>query len=263
MSTPKPLHPVRRIREALKKTPEQMGLRQYSTSAGFAKLLGCSSSLIRNVESGFTKKSHNLALLIQRKIGVSAEWLLSSPEPESPILDSRHRPWDPGRHLDPLAPGEGTPDWRMVMNASPGTLVTYVSMLVEIQLALELSLGYQDFLEQLVRSFRRAKTFANPALDDARENISRILGEGFYNRLFRTSCETAPPGFLLHDLLESGAKNLKAEDLRRLLEEEGIGWTKKLKEREKEGIIGAAKKFYMAEGRHLENREDEEDSETE
>jgi len=243
MAIPKPVHPIRRVRQALKATPEEMGLRQYATSAGFAKFLGRSSSMIRNVECGITTTWGNLATTIQRKTSVSSVWLLSDPGPDEPILDVRGKLWSPSRALDPLRPRKGMPDWRMLLGNCPGTLPRYMAQLVEAQMVLELSLGQHKLLEHLVSVLHRSGTFANPALAETRLKTSSLIREGMDREVWRTDHTDVNVVMMLTQLRNRDV-SLTIEHMQDLLNAGGCGWAAKVTNASGEGIIGEARRFY-------------------
>ena len=127
-------HPIRRIREAFKYTPEAWGLREFQTSAGFAELVGRAPSSIRNVECGQTKKWDRLAKQIERITGVSAAWMLGNPKLSDPILDVDGKPWDPAKHLDYLGGAGSNIDWRLLIMACPRGVVRLATRFVEMKL---------------------------------------------------------------------------------------------------------------------------------
>lgn len=131
-------HPIKRIRESLKETPEEFGLRGFSSSQGFASWLGRSSSLIRNVECGIKPNWEKLAKLVESKTGVSYEWMLSSPSPGEPIMGIDGKHWSPIEHLDPLAGAEGCPNWRLLLMTSPKSLVRLAAIMAETKMAIDL-----------------------------------------------------------------------------------------------------------------------------
>jgi transcriptional regulator with XRE-family HTH domain len=250
MPPAKPIHPIRRIRQALKASPEEIGLRQYATSAGFAKFLGRSSSLIRNVECGITTNWTSLAEHIEDKTRVSCEWLLSQPGPESPILDIGGRPWNPVRELDPLRPRQGMLDWRLLLNTCPGTLPSFIGQLVEAQLIIEMSLGHHFLLEDIVSSFGRCGTFQNPALRELALKAAKNLTEDVDNKLWgKNTSTTDRPDKKVDKKLARRSKTagepLTLEQIQDLLNEEGYGWTARLPHLASKGILGAAKMFYV------------------
>jgi hypothetical protein len=256
MRSSKPLHPVRRIRDALKATPKEFGLREYATSAGFAKLLGRSSSLIRNVECGVTKKWDSVADLIQRKTRVSRKWLLSEPKPEDPILDVSGRPWNPGRELDPLRPRRDMPDWRMFVENCPGVLPDLVAEIVKAQLTLELSLGRTEFLEVLISSMARSCSFENPALKRYTDhNVRTVYEEGAARKMWRRSQSHDYFDVVVERLQKEGTASLTLDGMNEILKDGDFGWAAKLRESATEGVIKLAREFYQSQapkdsGRH-------------
>ena len=133
-------HPIKRIRESFKATPEEFGLRGFSSSQGFASWLGRSSSLIRNVECGIKPNWEKLAKLVESKTGVSHEWMLSSPSPREPIMGVNGKPWSAIEHLDPLAGADGCPNWRLLLMTSPKSLARLAATMAETKITIDLSL---------------------------------------------------------------------------------------------------------------------------
>jgi hypothetical protein len=94
-------HPIRLVRNFYARS----GFRQLSTTAGFAQLIGCSDSLIRNSESGVFPLSDKLAQRIENATGVSAKWLQNTvvklkggnDVSKERILDVDGQPWYPSR----------------------------------------------------------------------------------------------------------------------------------------------------------------------
>ena len=244
MSASKPVHPIRRVRQELKSTPEEMGLREYATSAGFAKFLGRSSSSIRNVECGITTNWRSLAETIQRKTNVSSKWLLSNPGPDEPILDVFNRPWSPSSQLDPLRQIKGAPNWRKLLNACPGVLPRYIAQLVEAQLVLELSLGHHDFLERLVAALNRSHTFENPALEMSRHKAFSLITEGMDRQVGGTEHAEYHMDMMLAELRTRGASWLTIETMQDFLNAGDCGWAAKLAGTDPEGILEVAKRFH-------------------
>jgi hypothetical protein len=164
-------HPVRRIRDALGQTSENSGLREFRTSEGFASLIERSASSVRNVESGSTKKWDRLARQIEKKTGVSAEWMLSTPDLSGPILDVRGNPWNPEEALDPLQGDDSGLNWRLLLEINPESVVRIVVKMVETRLSLDLvmrrngttpgSRGGNDFLRSLLHLIQESGSFAD------------------------------------------------------------------------------------------------------
>lgn len=145
MSTDKKDHPIRRIREALAQLPDRSRMAEVKH---FSKWVGCSESLIRNVENGVTPMSEKLAKSIEDRTGVSAKWLLNSPKPDDPILDWRGRRWIAGR-LDPFS---YLPNLERLLAACPTLVPAIVAKLVEAQMLYELhSDGAIGTLKRILR----------------------------------------------------------------------------------------------------------------
>lgn len=77
-----PQHPLKILRRFLKGHPE---LREAATQEGFAKLVGCSRSLVRAVEQGQTRMTMKFARKVQAMTGVSLVWLAAKQDPGHPI----------------------------------------------------------------------------------------------------------------------------------------------------------------------------------
>lgn len=94
-------HPIRKVRNIYLRS----GFRQLSTTAGFAQLIGCSDSLIRNTESGVIPLSSKLSQRIENATGVSAQWLKEIAEKQRAgedvskerVLNTDKKPWYPSR----------------------------------------------------------------------------------------------------------------------------------------------------------------------
>ena len=180
----KPAHPIRRVRDALKATPEELGLRRYATSAGFAEFLGCSSSYVRNVECEITEKWEKLASMVEKKTGVSSKWLLSNPDPQQPIMSIHNAEWNPAEALDPLGPREGMPDWRMLVRNCSDMLPGIIAKMVEEQLRYDLREGRDRFLTNLVRAFEERGTFRLFELIPAKREIHSIVEKGLISKFW-------------------------------------------------------------------------------
>lgn len=131
MPSPKKSHPIGRIRSAYRR----LGMRD-ATAAGFARKLGCSDSLLRNVESGIFPLSQKLAKLIETETGVSAEWLLSNPGVDEPILDCDGNVWSPSAANKFSDEFEGVIS--RLYRSFPESLPAFVGAVIEAVLTLEL-----------------------------------------------------------------------------------------------------------------------------
>lgn len=81
--------PTQAIRKALAQTPH---LKEFSTQAGFAQLVGRSESLIRAVEGKRVSMSAKLARELAPRFKVSEDWLMQEDvaETDIPVIDAEH-----------------------------------------------------------------------------------------------------------------------------------------------------------------------------
>lgn len=123
-------HPIKRVRRAFKELPKISGMRWLSGAKQFAQWLGCSESLIRNVETSPAKLSEKLASKIEAKTGVSAEWLMSETDANDPIIDVRGEEWSP-KWIDVFS---AHPDLGLLYRICPSLLPRVIAKLVEAEL---------------------------------------------------------------------------------------------------------------------------------
>ena len=155
--------PVRRIRESLLDLPEESGMRGYGHPRGFARWLGRSESLIRNVECGCTPLSANLARRIEEKTGVSAAWLMSAAAADGPIMAADGGEWVAAERLDPYA--GASLDFRPLLATSPRTLPGLIGRLVEAKLRLDLDNGSTDSLTRALALLRELGPLTGPEIE--------------------------------------------------------------------------------------------------
>ncbi|MGC4244625.1 MAG: hypothetical protein QM686_20835 [Herbaspirillum sp.] len=183
-------HPIRRVREAFKNASLKSGLRQYSSSVGFARLLDRAASSIRNVESGQTKKWDKLAQLVESVTGVSAKWMLEEPKPSDPIVDINGEIWDPENHMDYLGGAGDNLDWRLLMSTSPRGVIKLATKIVELKLSKDLldenvenTEGASDFLADLAKLLAKHSCFqeqdvidlvGQTLIDDAKQIVADL-----------------------------------------------------------------------------------------
>ena len=159
--SPKPPHPIKRIREAIGSLPEDSGAHRLSRVKDFSRWIGCSESLIRNVENGVVACSRKLARAIESKTEVSAEWLLSADAASSPILDQRSKPWSADR-LDWHC---NLPNFERLLAACPSLLPGIVAQMVEEQMLTELHKGEVPTMLAVLSLLKRRNFFDE---DDSR-----------------------------------------------------------------------------------------------
>lgn len=220
-------------------------MRQYATAAGFARLLGRSPSLVRNVECGITRRWDGLALLIEQKTKVSKEWLLSSPKEGDLIQDVRGKPWIPARYLDPLAPRDNMPDWRFLLHEDPTSIPDLISKTIRAQLILELSFAVENGISNMISLFSKMGTFTNPGLksvlSDQRKRVENSMGNRAWSR---SSDQGRGQDLDLEARYGVHLKSLTLEQIAKVLEGEGVGWASKLQHLPEDGILADAGRFY-------------------
>lgn len=139
-------------------------MRKYASVAGFAKWLGRSESLIRNIESGSTGLSKQLAKLIELKAGVSADWIMSDGARETAILAKDGSLWNPANFIDPYAKGGLLSNMGLLMESDMKLVPAMVGALVEARIMLEL--------------FRAGVPEGGALLEDGKEPDLRVNFEG-------------------------------------------------------------------------------------
>ena len=148
-------HPIKRVRREFKKLPQISGMSRLSGAKQFAHWVGCSESLIRNVETGAADFSEKLAKMIEAKTSVSADWLLSEPGLEEPIRDISGQEWSLKR-LDIFAT---FPDLGLLYRICPSLLPRVIAKLVEAELRLNFFNGERDYSTSLLQRLHRKGSF--------------------------------------------------------------------------------------------------------
>ena len=138
-------------------------MRHHAHPRGFAKWLGRSESLIRNVENGCAPLSSNLAKRIEEKTGVSADWLLNPDTAAGPIMGLDGREWSAAEHLDPYAGGEL--DFRPLLLSCPQMLPTLIGKLVEARLRLDMEGGSTTSLTRVLALLRELGSLTDAAFE--------------------------------------------------------------------------------------------------
>lgn len=144
-------------------------MRQHANPRGFAKWLGRSESLIRNVENGCAALSSNLAKRIAEKTGVSADWMLNPPTADGPILGADGKAWNAAEHLDPYA---GTSlDFRPLLTTCPQMLPALVGKLVEARLKMDMDGGDNTSLTRTLEVLREFGSLTDAAFEQQLRSI--------------------------------------------------------------------------------------------
>lgn len=151
-------HPIKRIRKELKKLPATSILHHYSGAQQFARWIGCSESLIRNVETGAVAFSEKLALLIRKKTEVSDAWLLSHPRTDEPILDRKGNEWCP-ENLDVFVK---YPNLDQLYKLCPSLLPRIIAKLVEAHIKLNFAEEKPDYSVSILQRLYRSGLLNNP-----------------------------------------------------------------------------------------------------
>jgi hypothetical protein len=242
--TRKALHPIRRVRDAFKDTPLELDVRKYSTAEGFAKYLGRSTSFVRNVECGVIERWDQLASLVQKKTGVSREWLLSNPNVDDPILDVDGNEWDAGFQLDPLAPHGNMPDWRQLIQISPASIPSFVAESIKFQLIWELALGVDNGLADIIGVMRRLNTYESPALIQIVDHQKCEVRDRVSEKIWARRKESRVLRSDLEKHFNVDLNSISTEMVEEILQDQGFGWISRLDNMPKSGLIPEMWKHY-------------------
>jgi hypothetical protein len=142
-----PTHPVKRVRQSLAGFSDGE-LNKLSKARNFARWIGRSESLLRNVENRVVPLSANLARRIAERTGVDQEWLLSDPPENTPIPAADGGVWDPLGALDPLVLGDH--DFRNALPMAPELLLQLALAMFETACLNEIRQGGNTSLVRLM-----------------------------------------------------------------------------------------------------------------
>ncbi len=131
----------------------------------FARWLGRSESLLRNVENRIVPLSANLARRISERTGVSADWLMSDPPEHEPIPDRDGGTWDPVCLLDPLVLGDH--DFRKALPMAPQLLLRLALAIIEVAGERGLQQGDTRLLVRLMELIKRHIDLNDPDFEAA------------------------------------------------------------------------------------------------
>jgi len=146
-----------------------------SKARDFAKWLGRSDSLVRNVENRAVPLSKNLARRIAERTGVSIDWLTSDPPPDQPILARDGQVWDPRRDLDPLS--IGPLDFRPALAMAPGALLDLALAILEVDCTRARERDDNAPLVRLFELVKARRVLADPEFIAALEAKLRDTGQ--------------------------------------------------------------------------------------
>jgi hypothetical protein len=147
IDTEPPTHPVKRVRQSLAGFSDGE-LNKLSKARNFARWIGRSESLLRNVENRVVPLSANLAHRIAERTGVSQDWLLSDAPENAPIPAADGGVWDPFGALDPLVLGDH--DFRHALPMAPELLLQLALAMFETACLNEIRQGGNTSLVRLM-----------------------------------------------------------------------------------------------------------------
>lgn len=245
-------HPVRRVRDILRNTPEEFQLQQFGTAEGFAELMECSTSWIRNVECRATENWVSLAKKIEKKTNISADWLLGNPPPDEPVMDRSGSVWNPIEQLDPLAASDGMPNWRKLHQDAPSVIPDLVSDDLRVMLIWELSIGCDETLSSVIAICKQLRSYKFSAVSAMRKSHEQMIGKAFASRVFVNRKGAKVLAGDLESRLKVNLLQLSTDDAARILEDQGVGWIRRLDKLPQTGPIIEMMKL------HLISREDAE-----
>jgi hypothetical protein len=128
----------------------------------FARWIGRSESLLRNVENRIVPLSANLARRISERTGVAEDWLLSDPPEDSAIPGRNGGPWDPLQLLDPLVLGNY--DFRSALPMAPRVVLQLALAIVETGCSQGLKKNDPTLLVRLMDLIKREIDLHDPEL---------------------------------------------------------------------------------------------------
>ena len=136
-----------------------------SKAKNFARWIGRSESLLRNVENRIVPLSANLARRISERTGVDANWLLSDPPEDSPIPSRDGGPWDPLRLLDPLVLGDH--DFRNALPMAPELMLLLALEILRVASLRAVQQGDSTLLVRLMELIKCHIDLSDPEFEAA------------------------------------------------------------------------------------------------
>lgn len=139
----------------------------------FARWIGRSESLLRNVENRIVPLSNNLARRISERTGVSEAWLLSAPQDLEMIPDRNGNPWDPVRILDPLVLGDH--DFRKATTMVPHLVLQLALAIMEVHCGRALKKGDDTPVVRIMDMIKKEVDLHDPEILSAVENKLEVV----------------------------------------------------------------------------------------
>ena len=159
ISSELPAHPVKRVRKSFAGFSGD-DWSKLAKAREFARWIGRSESLLRNVENRIVPLSANLARRISARTGVSETWLLSDAPAQDPIPDRQGNIWDPVQLLDPLVLGDY--DFRNAMPMAPHLVLQLALVIVEVSCRQALHKGDNTPLVRLMELIKKQIDLHDP-----------------------------------------------------------------------------------------------------
>ncbi len=132
-------------------------LKIFSTQAEFAKMVGCSESLIRAVESGRIAMTLNLKEKIQRATGVQGYWLTEQQVPGAPIPAAEGGQFTHETMLDRIEELKRGTEALIPLKCPKKELARAVGKLVETTLLEMLNRGDTRLIDDIKKLFLQAE----------------------------------------------------------------------------------------------------------
>ncbi len=156
-----PDHPVKRVRQSFAGFSNREW-NELSKAKNFARWIGRSESLLRNVENRIVPLSANLARRISERTGVAEAWLLSDQPEDSAIPDKGGGHWDPLLLLDPLVLGDF--DFRHALPMAPRLVLQLALAIVETVCVQALQKNDPTPLVRLMDLIKRQMDLSDPKI---------------------------------------------------------------------------------------------------
>lgn len=203
MSQAEYTHQLQQIRNELGLLPKESNAHKLSKVRDFSLWIGCSESLIRNVEKGVAKLSPKMASVIERKTGVSKKWMLDPDAAGTAILDHAGRVWS-AKRLDPFC---YLPNLYPLLISCPTLLPSIIARLLEAQMLNELHQGRVSMVISLINRLAKQDFFEETDRGGLHHDpLSYLEPEGL-------RAELKAPGM---DLLRSRSEDLDDEQYREM-----------------------------------------------
>lgn len=144
-------------------------LQKFASQKGFAELVGCSESLIRNVENNTFPCSARLASAISARTGVCAAWVKGEHEPNIPSSDGS--PWKPSDAMALIvsSPRNQAPLGWVIAEAEKRQVPMgrLLAEMTSVMITLSIERNSTGFIEAIARVLREHGMFVGAGTGDA------------------------------------------------------------------------------------------------